>query len=308
RPRIHDRQLDGTKQGAVPCPAPGTVSHLYHHRSDRLRGGTEHSDLSHDDGHGKNQGHCGAHVDGHAPLASPTPVYRSGRCYRSIRNGYWPHPWVCVVLDRRPLSPDLALARGLLHRLRALRSTRRGRRFGRPGGDWCVLYIDPVPIMVRRPDFAGGSSAVRIKRSWTAPADLLPSALHGNSYSGIHFFMVPTLTCHCDHRHIVLFDIRYTVFRVCSWKQECAGTFGLVPCFNGMRCAGFGKPPARGLGRNASVPHPMKRAAMLRIEGLKKVFRSGDSDLVLFDNLSFQVNKGEMLAIVGESGAGKSTL
>jgi lipoprotein-releasing system ATP-binding protein len=47
---------------------------------------------------------------------------------------------------------------------------------------------------------------------------------------------------------------------------------------------------------------------MLKVEGLKKVFRSGRADLVLFENLSFHVGRGEMLAIVGESGSGKSTL
>ena len=54
--------------------------------------------------------------------------------------------------------------------------------------------------------------------------------------------------------------------------------------------------------------HPIAEDSLLRVEGLSKAFRSGEADLVLFENLSFRVAKGEMLALVGQSGAGKSTL
>ncbi len=54
--------------------------------------------------------------------------------------------------------------------------------------------------------------------------------------------------------------------------------------------------------------HQNEQDVLLRACNLKKVFRSGDSELVLFENLSLQVRNGEMLAVVGESGTGKSTL
>jgi lipoprotein-releasing system ATP-binding protein len=60
--------------------------------------------------------------------------------------------------------------------------------------------------------------------------------------------------------------------------------------------------------REGHEVHLINREELLRVEGLKKQFRSGGSALVLFENLSFQVASGEMVAIVGESGSGKSTL
>jgi len=51
-----------------------------------------------------------------------------------------------------------------------------------------------------------------------------------------------------------------------------------------------------------------RATSAVRVERLKKVYRSGNADLVLFENLSFEVEKGEMLAIVGESGSGKTSL
>lgn len=49
-------------------------------------------------------------------------------------------------------------------------------------------------------------------------------------------------------------------------------------------------------------------AALLKVRSLKKVYQTGKQDLVLFDDLSFELGAGQMLAIVGASGTGKSTL
>jgi lipoprotein-releasing system ATP-binding protein len=60
--------------------------------------------------------------------------------------------------------------------------------------------------------------------------------------------------------------------------------------------------------RGRASLHLMTQDPLVRVEGLSKVFRPGEDELVLFENLSFAVAKGTMLAIVGQSGAGKSTL
>lgn len=47
---------------------------------------------------------------------------------------------------------------------------------------------------------------------------------------------------------------------------------------------------------------------ILRAENLTKIYGAGENQVVALDHVSFSVNKGEFLAIIGPSGSGKSTL
>lgn len=47
---------------------------------------------------------------------------------------------------------------------------------------------------------------------------------------------------------------------------------------------------------------------ILKVENLTKIYGTGDTKVVALDKVSFTVEKGEFVAIIGASGSGKSTL
>ena len=56
---------------------------------------------------------------------------------------------------------------------------------------------------------------------------------------------------------------------------------------------------SKGIGPDASE--------ILRIKGLRKVFRTGEQEIAPLDGIDLSVARGEMIAVIGPSGTGKST-
>ena len=47
---------------------------------------------------------------------------------------------------------------------------------------------------------------------------------------------------------------------------------------------------------------------ILELKNITKTFNQGDSKLVILDDASFSIKRGEIVALIGPSGTGKSTL
>ncbi len=52
----------------------------------------------------------------------------------------------------------------------------------------------------------------------------------------------------------------------------------------------------------------MKKEVLIRVESVKKLYRTGEEELWALKGIDLEIYRGEFLSIMGPSGSGKSTL
>ena len=52
----------------------------------------------------------------------------------------------------------------------------------------------------------------------------------------------------------------------------------------------------------------MKKESMIKIKNLKRYYKTGEVIVKALNGVSFEVKKGEFIAIMGASGSGKTTM
>src|SRR5581483_12331681 len=89
-----------------------------------------------------------------------------------------------------------------------------------------------------------------------------------------------------------------------NWRHEESPPAAGRPC--------QGRPARRGRFERRPPRYPTNHGwhmgAILEVNNLSKVYGKGDTQIKALDRVSFGVEKGEFVAIVGPSGSGKSTL